>query len=256
MNRSALSYPMGRILDADIGGSADLQTDVMRFMAILSLCLVAIFALVQSLPMEPQPLAEPVPDSSPPVTTDNVEPPPSPAAPAPKPEALARPAVAPPRKLPPAPAYSPIDEPTAPPSPLASTKAPMPTPEAASAPAGLDPPQQEGFVLRFESDSALFELVEDGIVDLFAMRADETRRLSFRQGSPTFWPASQPRQFHEMDESTVPTAIVAALRGTRGEIQWGVTLPNDMRAELGRYLREHRGGTLIIERGGALRLDP
>lgn len=255
MNRSALSYPMGRILDADIGGSADLQTDVMRFMAILSLCLVAIFALVQSLPMEPRPLAEAVPDPSPPVTAEKAEPPPFPVTPAPKRDALASPASTP-RKLPPAAAYSPVDEPTAPPPPLASTKAPMPTPEAASAPAGLDPPQQEGFVLRFESDNALFELVEEGVVDLFAMHADETRRLSFRQGSPAFWPASQPRQFHEMDESTVPTAIVAALRGTRAEVKWGVTLPNDMRAELGRYLREHRGGNLVIERGGKLRLDP
>ena len=49
MNRSPLFYPMNR-MDAEAGGAADLQTDVMRFMAILSLCLVAIFALVQSIP--------------------------------------------------------------------------------------------------------------------------------------------------------------------------------------------------------------
>ena len=53
MNRSPLFYPLNRGLDADGGGAADLQTDVMRFMAILSLCLVAIFALVQSIPLAP-----------------------------------------------------------------------------------------------------------------------------------------------------------------------------------------------------------
>ena len=45
MSRSPLAYPLIRGVDGDWGGAADLQTDVMRFMAILSLCLVAIFAL-------------------------------------------------------------------------------------------------------------------------------------------------------------------------------------------------------------------
>ena len=55
MNRSPLFYPMNRGIDADAGGAADLQTDVMRFMAIISMCLVAIFALVQSIPLAPEP---------------------------------------------------------------------------------------------------------------------------------------------------------------------------------------------------------
>ena len=55
MSRSPLAYPLVRSVDADSGGAADLQTDVMRFMAILALCLVAIFALVQSIPLAPEP---------------------------------------------------------------------------------------------------------------------------------------------------------------------------------------------------------
>ena len=53
MTRSPLFYPLNRGMDAEAGGIADLQTDVMRFIAILALCLVAIFALVQSLPLMP-----------------------------------------------------------------------------------------------------------------------------------------------------------------------------------------------------------
>ena len=61
MSRSPLAYPLTRTADTDVGGAADLQTDVMRFMAILSLCLVAIFALVQSIPLAPtEPEPEPV----------------------------------------------------------------------------------------------------------------------------------------------------------------------------------------------------
>jgi len=40
-------------MDAEAGGAADLQTDVMRFMAIISMCLVAIFAIVQTIPLAP-----------------------------------------------------------------------------------------------------------------------------------------------------------------------------------------------------------
>ena len=50
MSRAPIAYALGRPLDSDAGGAADLQTDIMRFMAILALCLMAIFALVQSLP--------------------------------------------------------------------------------------------------------------------------------------------------------------------------------------------------------------
>ena len=53
MTRSPLFYPLNRGMDAEAGGIADLQTDVMRFIAILALCLVAIFALVQSIPLMP-----------------------------------------------------------------------------------------------------------------------------------------------------------------------------------------------------------
>ena len=64
MNRS-LYYPLGRNADMDAGGAADLQTDIMRFMAILALCLVAIFALVQSISLEPlTPLPTPTPPGS------------------------------------------------------------------------------------------------------------------------------------------------------------------------------------------------
>ncbi len=62
MSRSPLAYPLTRGIDADSGGAADLQTDIMRFMAILALCLVAIFALVQSIPLAPTPQVTEVPE--------------------------------------------------------------------------------------------------------------------------------------------------------------------------------------------------
>ena len=78
MNRSPLFYPLNRGLDADAGGTADLQTDVMRFMAIISMCLVAIFALVQSIPVEsPMPAEPSVVTTPPPTASEDREAPPT-----------------------------------------------------------------------------------------------------------------------------------------------------------------------------------
>ena len=68
MSRSPLAYPLNRSADTDAGGAADLQTDIMRFMAILSMCLLAIFALVQSIPLAPvEPVEPPLPVADEPV---------------------------------------------------------------------------------------------------------------------------------------------------------------------------------------------
>ncbi len=334
MNRS-LYYPMGRNADMDAGGAADLQTDIMRFMAILSLCLVAIFALVQSLPLnrvvpvtptesltepavvkpekgsdpisemgsdpfstpqpttvrepvtaQPQPAEvveeatpvreitwrdlirkpAPVADKTPPESTQ------APVPPAPPPEPAARElAEAPvPPDTPPAPAPStpqPVaEEPLATSRELASEV--VPVEEATEAPA--DVPAREGFTLRFESDTALTRLVARNEVGLYAIGQERSLRMSVNRGAVTFWPASAPNQFHEMDPGTVPNEVVTALRrsGTLGpdlgpdpagsgpELKWGVTLPVRMRQQLDGYLTEHSSGALVIEGGGNLRLEP
>ena len=51
----------------------------------------------------------------------------------------------------------------------------------------------------------------------------------------------------------MPLAVVDALArsGTAsGTVQWGVTLPGRMTAQLEELMREHRGGDLIIGAGG------
>lgn len=49
----SVHQPVGDGTTPDITGEHELQTDIMRFLAILSLCLMAVFALVQSLPQVP-----------------------------------------------------------------------------------------------------------------------------------------------------------------------------------------------------------
>ncbi len=240
MSRSPLAYPLKRSIDGDAGGAADLQTDIMRFMAILSLCLVAIFALVQSLPMAPVPAAASAA-------------PPDPAPVATPPQPAQRPDTTPPPARPAADVIAARPEPAAPDA--IAVAAPPQAPPITAAPAQAD----EGFTLRFASDRALTRLVARGDVALFALSDGEARQLTVHRSRLSFWSSRQPPAFHEMERSTVPGAVIDALGLTGRELEavrWGVTLPGRLSSDLDRLMREHAAGALVIGADGTLRLEP
>lgn len=226
MTRSPLFYPMHRG-DTDAGGAADLQTDIMRFMAILALCLVAIFALVQSIPLVPEAPSQ------------------SPAAAAPPPMAEA---VEPLPKIPPqvqAPVPAPAPAQAAPEKPVPLTRPPK-------------TPQIEGFTLRFESDLALTRLVAAGKVGLYAITDGRARRMTVSDSRISFWDASAPNSYHEMETGTVPRPVIDALARSgvnAAQVGWGVTLPGKLREQLDSLVRGKSGGALVIGGDGELRLE-
>ena len=280
MSRRAFSYPLLRNLDGEAGGAQDLQTDIMRFMAILALCLMAIFALVQSLPAMPPvaadttaaplvetpvteaPIAEEPPIEEPPIEEPPIEEPmPVPPTQIARSESslvrTSNPTPAPKAGRPPErpvvltrPALEPSrakaeTRPTPPPSPV---KAPDPSPPTATA-------QNKGFTLRFESDLALSRLVATGQIGFFALRDGTARRMSVSQSRSSFWAAPLPSSFHEMDAATVPAGVRGALARSgwqEPDVAWGVTLPPRMSSELSRLMREYDGGTLVIAKDGTL----
>lgn len=255
MIRSPFAY---RMMRPDGDGVADLQTDVMRFMAILALCLVAIFALVQSLQVSlPATAKTAAAPPAPPVQTELESPPDDPpqrtaatpaenktrtrleAEPAARPVVLRRPS---PRQSIPAPAAS----------------KPEPEPEPDNPPAEVSALAAEGFSLRFESDFALTRLVASGQVGLYAINDGRARRMTVRDGTVSFWDASTPKRFHEMDAATVPPVVVESLARSGADTSktgWGVTLPGKLRRELDEILRAHRRGELIIGADGELRIS-
>lgn len=267
MTRSPLFYPMHRG-DTDAGGAADLQTDIMRFMAILALCLVAIFALVQSIPLIPE---------APTQSTDAAAPPPSPLL-VPEPEPVEKEAVVTPppveetaatvaltrpkwtstfvpqqRALSPPVERTPQREeertPTeADPSPITPAATPVTPAESTS----------RGFSLRFESDHALTRLVAAGKIGLYAIGNGRAQRMTVSESRISFWDASTPGRFHEMETATVPRPVIDALAksgiSTAG-IDWGVTLPGKLRQQLDALMRDHTGGALVIGLDGELRLE-
>jgi hypothetical protein len=249
MSRAPFAYPLGRSPDGEAGGAADLQTDIMRFMAILALCLMAIFALVQSLPTAPAPAAPEAVDPSGVITASEPVEAPAPEEPVP---VLSRPE----------PTHSPaIIETTVEQRALAVRDAATPSPPIEAAKPVVPEttrPEPEGFTLRFESDAALSRLVATGKVGLFALDDRGAQRMSVAESRISFWAAPVPARYHEMDAATVPAAVRnALLRTGRGNEtrQWAVTLPARLSQELERLMQAHRDGALIIAADGTLRRE-
>jgi len=90
-------------------------------------------------------------------------------------------------------------------------------------------------------------------VGVYALEPGRAQRMAVSESRISFWEASMPNSFHEMEPATVPSAVVNALTraGTESkDVNWGVTLPGRMKAQLDTLMEEHRGGALIIGAGG------
>ena len=266
MSRSPLFYPLNRGGDNEAGGAAELQTDVMRFMAILSLCLVAIFALVHSIPAEESRPREPVVED----IIEAAEPPPAPVK-----EPVETVVTAVPLAEPPVESTEVLDvDDIELRYPVAARQKEERPPEAQPAPQAVEqievvaPPEPavvekaqeetvEGFSLRFEDDKALTRLVARNEIGMYAMDGDKAMRMNVNRGSIGFWAASTPKQFHEMESSTVPEPVLSAIRTREAaaNIKWGVTLPPGMTRQLNQYLNENTGGAIVIEADGGMRLE-
>ena len=244
MSRSPLAYPLTRGVDGDAGGAADLQTDIMRFMAILSLCLVAIFALVQTLPIEAQAPSEATNNAVPPTIEE--------------PAAVAEETVFEEIQLTRAASAVPVE-----PKPVDSAALTRPKWVSTPPPAAADPePEPESndkvFTLRFESDSALTRLVATGQVAFYAIDAGRAQRMTVSDSRISFWDASTPNTFHEMEVSTVPQSVVDALLRSGANatgVEWGVTLPGKLSTQLNSLMQQHQGGALVIHADGNLKLE-
>ncbi|MGB5257154.1 MAG: hypothetical protein WBN07_03970 [Woeseiaceae bacterium] len=267
MTRSPLAYPLNRSADMDAGGAADLQTDIMRFMAILSLCLVAIFALVQSIPLNPvEPadpeqavgptaLAEPVVEEQKVAAVQVTEPQVTAAVQKPidAQVALTRPKWVPkyaPRvetaaslpKEQPAPRTNPVVDQSLPAEPVTQTVE----------------SEARGFTLRFESDAALTRLVASNRIGVYAIAEDRAQRMTVSDSRISFWDASTPNIYHEMETVTVPAAVIDALaRGgaDANSVRWGVTLPVQLKSKLDELMLKHENGALVIVSSGDIQWE-
>jgi len=246
-----------------------LQTDVMRFFAILCLCLMAIFALVKTLPMAP-------PDTGPAI----VEPTDLKA----EAKVLQKKIemrenklvqiledIADKRRVR-AELKTQIENET---QGLTKIREKIervqekldqnhqPDQKPVKKPPGVTPPPepaQKGFTLRFASDEALEKLISDGKVNFYAIAGKNAWCLKLSGGRPGYIAAEFPRQIYEMETPTVPTDYAVVFQRQiavfgRHTLTWGVTLPGRMTDTINLMVKGRKGGDLIITADGEVKLN-
>ena len=144
-----------------------------------------------------------------------------------------------------------------------ASEKPPPVPEAS--PAAKPVPDKQGFTLRFASAAALDRLITAGSVSLYGMDGQQAWRLSMEAGRASVARASLPGWFHEMSAATVPAHYIRSLDNAADgpgqvAIVWGVQLPSATKAAITarveqQQMQGEQGGTLVIRDDGQVALE-
>lgn len=241
--------------------SAALETDVMRFIAIIALSLVAIFALVKSLPLgtpAAAPIATPTPIPQP--AREKF------AQRAPHNTQAVREAIKPTRQsgeIPQKTVFEPTTLPVVEPqrqaerSPLASNeptaRATQSTPmseEAETSPPPKPMPERKAvFTLSFRSNDALLALLSTGKVQLYAVQAHSALQVNWRAGRALTNTTTLAGATYEMLSDSVPETLQRAVPEAPNRV-WRVALWPDAETALGRITRRYQGADIVIEANG------
>lgn len=209
-----------------------LQTDVMRFVAILGLCLAAIFSLVHSAAQEQASVT-------------------APGAQAPEPSRLQ------PSK--------PQPQSQAQPQPQRSgsraqeqAKSRSVTASVVKAAPAAQPSQPAAnkavFTLEFASAQALTALLRQERIRLYAAVGERIWQLDAAGNAQQ---VEAPDSYYRMDPGTLPGPLLAAFAGIApaGRVSWGVTLPGGIVSRIEEIIASGAGGSLVIGPGGSVELE-
>jgi hypothetical protein len=216
-----------------VNHSADgdgLQTDVMRFMAIIAFCLIAVLALVKN--AEPGVDPQPAPSVQQPV---GMAPASELAAPRVEPRAVVSPA----RR-----------DPQPPVATGTSQATPADVEDVEKVPG--EPADPHGLALRFASERDFLRLVQTGRVRVFAFQADDPGGTALGLGRNLEFVASPPPgRVYELRADTIPSRVAASLAraaGNPGGFSWGVRLPVELEASIRSWIDQGVTGELVIDR--------
>ena len=246
-----------------------LQADVMRFMAIIAFCLIAILALVRNVEAPAQ-TPTVVPEASPSAHLDSLPPvaaiPPTPRE---LPEEAPAPIAEAPQPMSPVPQPAPLRdiEPTPLPTIEPVRATPPPTRTAPTAPEQVvesppppeaPEPDDEGMSLRFASDGDFLRLLAKSEIELFAVDRAAHRSLRLSEGF-AFAEASAPGQIYELMPETIPALVVDALPApsdVASAFTWGVKLPPRIASRIRDFVASESSGVLVIDRFAEVRHVP
>ncbi len=236
-------------------GDAELQTDVMRFFAILAICVIALTSLVETVDLaDPSRPAADVPATTATDTRNDVDEVAGPTTGTVENESVEAEGAAPVRRR--APATATAGGVAEPAPPARSPENALPVPPAAGtgtrAPAAAAQPP--GPALRFASPAAMLRLVANREIRVFAKHDGGSYRLS-ANGS-RFVPDKLPARLYLMAPETVPAGLVRALSAVSGgdaAATWGVSLSRPIENRLTHAVANGSPGLLLIDAAGRIR---
>ena len=260
---------------------AHLQADVMRFMAIVAFCLVAILAMVRNLSeVEEVEEAEVEIAAVTELVAEKVAvPEPQPIAPPPEPEPVqqapqqrqAEPVKEPEDKprvfvvaeqtfdtpVQPAPEPQPVEPLPTEPLPAES----VPVPEEVEREVKEDTQvnevseeiesdrnksqEDQGLTLRFASQSDFLRLIARTKVMVYAFNPQTFLEMNEQY---RFLQTKPPRQVYELDPSTIPVHLQEALPRDMVDVKWAVGLPPKIERQVQSLVNAHASGELLINR--------
>ncbi len=250
---------------------ASLQTDVMRFMAIVAFCLIAILAMVRNIEAPPSELSSAEPSPTKPVQAEPLEVLFENADPI-QPEPVKEPVLEPVKKptpepeTPAMPAAEPLVAVPAPPPPPVRSEEVVdtePQPFITSAPEAderseesvaatetvAETNEEEGLTLRFASEADFLRLVARGKVAVYAFSDADFLEL---KSNFKFAKAAPPEQVYELEAATIPRQMRAALprsaNMTATEMKWAVGLPRRVQRQIHEWVNSVESGELLINR--------
>jgi hypothetical protein len=232
-----------------------LQADVMRFMAIVAFCLIAILAMVRQTPSDSHPAAPlpqpPIAETAPPAIKQT-SPQGAPSAPKPVMDREVSPQVEKVEQ------ETPVTQ-TAQANPIETNTAAV-EPESqkqkvTDTNTDQDAAAKHGITLRFVSTRDFLRLLNNSSVTLYAY--NDQQFLSWNRNQ-RFDPATPPDRVYELDPATVPDLMHQALPDsfTPADATWAVGLPTHVEQQIQHHLSQVDSGELHINRYQEVRHVP
>jgi len=124
----------------------------------------------------------------------------------------------------------------------------------------IKPPVKKGFSLRFSSNKALLSLLKQQPVNLYIMMKQNAWHL---QKTGKNWKANStalPQQYYQMSVETVPYMLKQTVKQQlsvhdNSDVIWGIHLPGAMMQSIQGLMKNNSGGEIVINQAGQVTLD-
>lgn len=122
-------------------------------------------------------------------------------------------------------------------------------------------PEKKDFSLRFTSEQTLLHLIQKQKIQLYLVAGKQGWRITNQSTQWFLQKTHLPAQYYQMAAATVPgilkqTAQQQLSVHESSQVIWAVALPSVMATSIKNLMQQKTGGELVIEQTGVVKLNP